>query len=265
MILKNKLKAALITTGIILSSTSLATSVNTGQFVLDFDEAALLNLPAKINNTAWFNKADSSNKTVTQMVEFANPPVVPDAFIFEVFGNDVPTGLAGRSPVPSNFNYTVTPSSGAGKIGLAGAHRLTSPTDGTIVAGDYDLSYDVTKGGWLLTSHISFDAEVFSLPNVVTSTIVANQFSLKGDVTLTSALAGLISATTGAKVGDFTFSTGRLGDATGEGDVDIKDVVSIINTALGTSSASQIGADCNVDNDVDILDIVCTINKVLGN
>jgi hypothetical protein len=265
MILKNKLKATFIITSLTLSSVSLATPVNTGEFTLDFDEAILLNLPPEIRNSAWFDKASSANKTDNDMLSFQNAPAIPDMFIFDVFGNDLPAaGLTGRNPVASTFDYNVTPSSGTGKIGLAGVHRLTGTT-GTIVAGDYDLSYDVTKGGWLLTNHLSFDAEVFNLPNVITSTLVANQFSLKGDVILTAALASMLSSPAGTKVGTFTFTTGKLGDATGEGSVDITDVVSIINTTLGTTSATEIGADCNVDGAVNIQDVVCSINKVLGN
>lgn len=53
-----------------------------------------------------------------------------------------------------------------------------------------------------------------------------------------------------------------FGDETGDGSVDISDVVAIINLVLSGGNAIK-GGDCNGDEVVNIQDIICTINIVL--
>ena len=53
------------------------------------------------------------------------------------------------------------------------------------------------------------------------------------------------------------------GDANGDGNTNVQDVVCIINVILDTGTASG-SLDCNGDGDVNVLDVVCVINKILG-
>ena len=54
-----------------------------------------------------------------------------------------------------------------------------------------------------------------------------------------------------------------LGDANGDGDVNIQDIVATINLILMGGDAVK-GSDCNADEQMNIQDVVCTINKVLA-
>ena len=56
------------------------------------------------------------------------------------------------------------------------------------------------------------------------------------------------------------------GDANGDGDVDVTDVVSIVNYILGNSSDSFVAAaaDVNGDGDVDVTDVVAVVNIILN-
>ena len=207
-----------VAAGLIISSAVSAATVTGGEFVLDFDETVLSGLPAQIKNSAWFDQAASADKTATTMLNATAQSDVPDAFTFQVFGSMIstpPVGLEGRNPVVSNFNYTGDPTTGTGKIGLAGVHQISSLA-GNIVAGDYDLNYDsdrvgnVANGsGWYITNNLSFPLISYDLSNVTTTIIDDNNFSLSGDVALSGAFAQMIQAPDkkGLDVGDFTFTT----------------------------------------------------------
>ncbi len=53
------------------------------------------------------------------------------------------------------------------------------------------------------------------------------------------------------------------GDANGDGEIDVRDVVCIINNILGTDNCGG-DSDCNGDGEVDVRDVICVINKILG-
>ena len=54
------------------------------------------------------------------------------------------------------------------------------------------------------------------------------------------------------------------GDANGDGQINIGDVICIINTILDPTFSSFGNPDCNSDGDVNILDVICVINKILA-
>ena len=53
------------------------------------------------------------------------------------------------------------------------------------------------------------------------------------------------------------------GDANGDGNINVIDVIGIINNILGTGTASG-SPDCNDDGSVNVQDVICVINKILG-
>lgn len=57
----------------------------------------------------------------------------------------------------------------------------------------------------------------------------------------------------------------KMGDVTGDGAVDVEDVVAIVNKILGTPPANFIeaAADINYDNKVDVEDVVAVVNMIL--
>lgn len=87
MRLKSSLNFSLITTGMAISFATLATPVTTGEFILDFDEAALAGLPTKIVNSVWYDETDSTNKTATELLTGKPQGPAPDSFTFKVFGS----------------------------------------------------------------------------------------------------------------------------------------------------------------------------------
>ena len=54
------------------------------------------------------------------------------------------------------------------------------------------------------------------------------------------------------------------GDANGDGQINVGDVICIINNILDPTSSPFGNPDCNSDGDVNILDVICLINKILA-
>ncbi len=203
---------------LMVCSTASAEKITTGEFVLDFDDAALLSLPTQIINTSWFDETNSADKTGTQLRSSENPGCfIPEAYAFNVFSetiNTPPKGLEERVPQASTFDYTGDPSTGTGIIGLAGIHMIGGAFAGSLSFGDYHLSYDETRvnngangSGWVLTNNVSFPAPTFDLTNVTTTIIDDTNFSLSGDVVLTATIASMLLGEEGYDVGNFTFTT----------------------------------------------------------
>ena len=215
MRLKSGLNIA-VAAGFVISSAASAGVVTGGEFVLDFDEAALSGLTSQLNNNAWWDAAASADKGEADMRTLPAPGAVPDSFTFAVFGSSVPTppaGLPGRFPKASTFDYTGDPTTGTGVIGLAGAHVADGSFNGELIFGDYDLRYDASRvgnaaggSGWFLTNNISFSSESWDLTNVATTIIDGNNFSLSGDVALTAATGGFLGGAAGTDIGDFSFT-----------------------------------------------------------
>jgi len=53
------------------------------------------------------------------------------------------------------------------------------------------------------------------------------------------------------------------GDANGDGQINVLDVISVINRILNPNSSLTGNADCNGDGTVNVLDVICIINKIL--
>ncbi|OQK17916.1 hypothetical protein AU255_08660 [Methyloprofundus sedimenti] len=216
MQIKKYLTQFLILCGLVLSTCVSAGSVTKGAFVLNFDEASLFNLDVQVKNVNWFDSAASAEKTPQEMRDTAPSESVPDSFTFAVFGSSIPTpplGLEERAPQPSTFQYEGDPTTGIGRIGLAGFH-IISTLAGGVSMGDYALSYDASRignnaggSGWFITNYHAFRLESFDLTNVEVTLIDEENFSLSGDVVIASELALLLSAEEGTDVGDFTFTT----------------------------------------------------------
>ncbi|NOQ13577.1 MAG: hypothetical protein GQ583_03720 [Methyloprofundus sp.] len=216
MKIKSNLKTALALTGLVLSANVSAGSVTTGEFVLDFDEAGLLNLGAQVKNVNWFDSAASATKTPQEMRDTPPADSVPDSFTFKVFAASIPTppvGLEERAPQVSTFEYEGDPTSGTGMIGLAGFHVISTLAGGMSM-GDYGLSYDASRignaadsSGWFITNYHAFPLKSFDLTNVEITIIDDENFSMAGDVVIADDLALMLSAEEGTDVGDFSFTT----------------------------------------------------------
>jgi len=64
---------------------------------------------------------------------------------------------------------------------------------------------------------------------------------------------------------DVTFELINLGDANGDGVIDISDVTAVINHILGSdTSVNQTNADANGDGVIDISDVTTIINTILN-
>jgi len=216
MKIKANLTKALVLSGMMMSASVSAGDVNTGVFVLDFDEAQLFGLGAQVENVNWFDSASSADKTPQEMRDTVPADSVPDSFTFAVFGSSIPTpplGLQERAPQPSTFEYEGDPSTGTGRIGLAGFHVISSVAGGMSM-GDYALSYDASRidngaggSGWFITNYHAFRLESFDLTNVEVTVIDEDNFTLSGDVVVASELALMLSVEEGTDVGDFNFTT----------------------------------------------------------
>jgi len=216
MKIKTNLTKVLVLSGMVVSASVSAGDVNTGAFVLDFDEAQLLNLGAQVENVNWFDSAASADKTPQEMRETAPSESVPDSFTFDVFGSSIPTpplGLQERAPQPSTFQYEGDPTTGTGRIGLAGFHVISTLAGGMSM-GDYALSYDASRidngaggSGWFIVNYHAFRLESFDLTNVEVTVLDDDNFTLSGDVVIASELALMLSAEEGTDVGDFNFTT----------------------------------------------------------
>ncbi|WP_428354951.1 hypothetical protein [Methyloprofundus sp.] len=216
----SNLTRVLALSGMFLSANVSAGSVTSGEFVLDFDEAALQNLDVQVVNVNWFDSVASADKTPQQMRETPPADAVPDSFVFKVFGASIatpPMGLEERSPQASTFTYEGNPTNGTGTIGLAGFHVI-STIGGGMSMGDYGLTYDASRvgnnansSGWLITNYHAFALRSFELTNVEISIIDDENFSMTGDVVIASGLSLMLQADEGTDVGDFSFTT--VGDS----------------------------------------------------
>ena len=56
---------------------------------------------------------------------------------------------------------------------------------------------------------------------------------------------------------------GMLGDITGDGEINVQDIVMMINMVIGNSDVNPL-ADINFDGTVDVLDIILVVNIILG-
>lgn len=64
---------------------------------------------------------------------------------------------------------------------------------------------------------------------------------------------------------NITLSNVMRGDCTGDGTVDISDVICVINAVLSSPSIVLLATDCNEsEGAIDINDVICTIDKVLN-
>ena len=63
------------------------------------------------------------------------------------------------------------------------------------------------------------------------------------------------------------FETGQLGDVTGDGELDILDIVTLLNIILGSTTPTleqEFRSDVNKDGGIDILDVVMLTNHIMG-
>ena len=71
------------------------------------------------------------------------------------------------------------------------------------------------------------------------------------------------SVSIGTVPGKITITYIQPGDANGDKQINVQDVIGIINDILGTGTASG-SPDCNDDGSINIQDVICVINKILG-
>ena len=202
--------------GIFASSVASAAAVTSGEFVLDFDENTMSGLSAQPHIDRWFDGTASADKSETDMrtnPAYASSNAAPGSLTFSVNGSGTPvgTGLEGRSPQAStfNFNNSSAPETGSGSIGLAGVYIFGNNTsDLPASAGDFGLA--PSGSDWVLTNNINFAVPAFTLGNVTVTAIDDDNFSLSGDVFFTAANAGFTGGpgtTADTDIGDFSFTT----------------------------------------------------------
>ena len=202
--------------GIFASSVASAAAVTSGEFVLDFDENTMSGLSAQPHIDRWFDGTASADKSETDMrtnSAYASSNAAPGSLTFSVNGSGTPvgTGLEGRSPQAStfNFNNSSAPETGSGSIGLAGVYIFgNNSSDLPASAGDFGLAPSGTD--WVLTNNINFAVPAFTLGNVTATALDDDNFSLSGDVFFTAANAGFTGGpgtTADTDIGDFSFTT----------------------------------------------------------
>lgn len=159
----------LIVLGFSHSSFALASTIQGGQFTLNFDREKLAGAFTHDNDPnrpsfyveEYFNPADSVIRTSAQILTDHIVPgsgeILATGLLFGVHGSTV-TNLAGRSNKPTDFSFSPSDISGTatGSIGLEGAvrYRLNIPftvspigeeEGNRVVSGDYTLEFDVSR------------------------------------------------------------------------------------------------------------------------
>lgn len=224
----------LIVLGVSNSSLATASTIQGGQFILNFDRDALAGAFTHDNDPnrpsfyveEYFGSADSSIRTSTQIL---TDHIVPGTgeipatdLLFGVHGSTV-TNLAGRNNKPTDFSFDSSNLLGTatGVIGLEGATRFrldipfsVSPTGeevgNRVVSGEYTLEFDASRvtsvhSGWHLINYYGFPSNTFDLDNVLTN-LTENSLNLSGDIALASGFNHL-GGQLGAVVGEFEFQT----------------------------------------------------------
>lgn len=216
----NLAAASLLTViGLTTSSVATATVLQSGLATIDLDPAAWLSLKSQ-TVTAVFNKTDMDTMDTPALLAAPLGSPSTTGLPFEMYTSNAPTGLAGRGPVNTTFDYNGTDATTSiGTIGLAGAWKTNSTVfTGQLIFGDFSLHYDAarvgvnaggTSSGWTLTNHVSFAASTADLANV---TLVngTDGFTLSGDIALNAGSAGFLGGTAGQDVGDFSVTVSSV-------------------------------------------------------
>jgi len=153
--------------------------------------------------------------------------------------------------------------------GLPGSEVFSTIRTGGIVGWN---TYDLSDEGLLLSGDFWIGVKEFSSTRPFGLDIDSNSGNsyYSADGTTWSDISGLGEAGNlmlrvfldegdGGGGGDCT-----LGDANGDGGIDVLDIVVIVNYILTGSDVDQCAADANEDGGIDVLDIVTIVNNILG-
>lgn len=145
---------------------------------------------------------------------------------------------------------------------------VASPTSPAIVGDVVTLTATVTGGtstgvvGFVEGENTLICTDKSQvLTDGVATCILENQ--AVGDYNFVAKYSGDFNLLFTSKELAYSIKSFVLGDSTGDGKVDILDVIKTINIVLSGGEV-EFGANCDGTGFVSILDVVCTINKVLG-
>jgi len=210
--------------GVLASSTASADVLISGAATIDLDANEWLNnTTAQHVFTGVFLKTELDTLTAQDIVDTPIASPSTTGIVFDMYTNDAPTGLAGRDPQNTDFDYNgIDPTTSVGgTIGLAGVWKTGGNFTGALVQGDFDLKYDSNRigdaniadgnsSGWFLTNNTSFPQPVYDLGGVTTTT-ATDSFSLSGDMLFSSAfVAGFAGATVGQDMGDISVTVSTV-------------------------------------------------------
>ena len=202
--------------------------------------------------------------------------------IIDIFNPEYPVEVAGYDTYPQD--------DGAGYYGCWGAFPYTS--NGYVYASDmqnglYVLDFDTIYAGWFLVN--IYDELDIPIPinSIIKADLDDREFTVNSNGAVHIGMpAGLHSFSVfigDSEIGNFTLeflphetindiiylNTGLIqGDPSGDGIVNIVDILMTINVIIGQTSFEPMqmaAADLNQDENINILDVVMIVNIILGN
>ncbi len=217
--------AALAVAALMLPGGAGAATISGGAFTMNLDAAALASF-AGGNNTLGsrgryleeFLDYSYNEQAVTGTSPDPHPGTggAADSYVgsipsttglqFVVNGYDPVNSVSGRYLQSSSLDFTGSPSSGTGQIGLSGLLRFrTDQATWYLTSGDFSLKHNGSD--WTLHGHSAFGESNFANLVNVTSSVTGNLWTMSGDLTVGNSWASFFGTTTGAPLGTFSFQT----------------------------------------------------------
>jgi len=191
---------------ILAPSSASASLLQSGSATINLDAAAWLTQPSGHTIRGVYTKADMATMSATDIVSAPLGTPSTTGLVFDMYGSAplAGTGLGGRAPQETTFDYTGDLSTSTKKIGLGGAFKTTGTEfTGQVAYGDFGL--EQSSGSWKLTNNLSFPLDMFNLVDVVTVEN-ADSFSLTANLKANIAAAGFLGLSTTDVLGNISFT-----------------------------------------------------------
>lgn len=177
----------ILTVSALLTAAASAASIVAGTATLSFDETAFAAVGLTGINS--FDQATSNQKTSAQILSDAGTSTSWSGIPYGINSTTTLSDPSGRDLQETSFTYDPMALTGtaSGQIGLGGVSRWAHAGGGSFILGDYALKFSAARetgiySGWFLENNVSFaDTLTFDIANASTN-IVADGFTLSGDL-----------------------------------------------------------------------------------
>ncbi len=187
---------------------------NPGHFLVDYYDTSESNYITRSDSSFYFGNPSRVEASAINLVHDVTPISASN-----------PSGQAPGRYVKSttpNFAVDSTNLTATGTLGMTGIELYKGLYNGTLIYGDYSLTYNPTlrqevyddfgiaeyPSGWYLQNNVSFSAVVYELANLQMQVTDAENWRISGDLLFSPENAGLLHVAENADAGDFCLGFG---------------------------------------------------------